>query len=129
MSPASTPAVKSRLESWKSPSPTKEDIENRMDAANQLREMNLSAPVAKNNARFEKVNQNKVVLGETMKKALEEKRVEINGRLTAATKKVENMVKCKVEKVREGRAGAMTNSLHLTPFDYRFAPPAPPTGR
>ncbi|GMH56828.1 hypothetical protein TrRE_jg10461 [Triparma retinervis] len=114
MSPSSTPAVKSRLESWKSPSPTKEDIENRMDAANQLREMNLSAPVAKNNARFEKVNQNKVVLGETMRKALEDKRVEIDGRLTAASKKVENMVKCRVEKVADHNSKVLCTKETVT---------------
>jgi len=138
-SPVLTPAVVKRLESWKSPSPTKEDIENRMVAANLLREVrrrrlersdskrfipppyitttfyssfhfspsqaNLSAPVAKNNARFEKVNQNKVVLGETMRKALEEKKSEMSDKMVAATKKVENLTKTKVEKVRR-RAGA-----------------------
>jgi len=98
-SPVLTPAVVKRLESWKSPSPTKEDIENRMVAANLLREANLSAPVAKNNARFEKVNQNKVVLGETMRKALEEKKSEMSDKMVAATKKVENLTKTKVEKV------------------------------
>ena len=61
--------------------------------------------MAKNNARFEKVNQNKVVLGETMRKALEEKKSEMSDKMVAATKKVENLTKTKVEKVRR-RAGA-----------------------
>mmetsp|Transcript_5054 Transcript_5054/g.10092 ORF Transcript_5054/g.10092 Transcript_5054/m.10092 type:complete len:401 (+) Transcript_5054:44-1246(+) len=113
-SPTSTPAVAKRLESWRSPSPTKQDIENRMSAANELRELNLNAPVVKNNARFEKVNQNKVVLGETMRKALEEKRVEIDGKLTAAKAKVENLTKVKVEKVADHNSKVLSAKETVT---------------
>ena len=93
------PAVQARLEGWKSPSPTKENIENRLASANEARSAHLTAPIEKNNRRFEKVQVNKSILGENEKMTLGQKKEEICNKLETAEKKVESMTKERVEKV------------------------------
>jgi len=98
LSPRQTELM-TRLGSWKSPSPTKENIENRLNEANMKRNDLMASKTSAIKSRQEKASTNISTLRNLESTALADKSASIAQKLEKATDKYEEQMKHKVDKV------------------------------
>jgi hypothetical protein len=99
LSPSQKPNVIARLESWKSPEASKDDIENKINAANSRREENLTGKVEKITERLTKVATNQNVLQSTHEQELSSKAKALAEKMSTASTNYDTTISNKVSKV------------------------------
>ncbi|GMH69415.1 hypothetical protein TL16_g10890 [Triparma laevis f. inornata] len=104
LSPSQKPNVIARLESWKSPETSKDDVENRINAANTRRDTALTGKVEKITERLTKVATNQNVLQSTHEQTLSAQAEALAKKLSTASTNHENTIATKVSKVASHNA-------------------------